>query len=620
MQDKTWDVIIVGGGTAGCVLATRLSARPDLHVLLIESGSDRTKDPKALSPLVSRAMFEDSDYDWCFNFTPQEFLNGRIIQNTRGRMLGGSSAINSHSLVYPNKAMHDWWADIAGDKCWSWEHMARYYQLFQTEQTSQPGHKEPVGSVQASLGAKPAKSGPSEEAIGGFTTTNSIDGRSGKGERSFAGNTYLAMAMHRENLIIEADAVVENFIFDRNVDEASAWLRAVGVHPQILELPGIGSRKVLETVGVECLLDAMIENLQDHLHFGPNVEVLPSIETMDFAARDLKVAAAQREEYAQRKTGPLSEVAAYSYAHWQLQLFNTPADEEALGELLKDVTAEPYKLTQRQYDFTRRMIVDKSEGSATVFMIRKQRYTNPGAGAPDGNYMIVIAMLAHPLSRGSVHIQRLDPTQHPCIDNGFLTHPLDVEILARHVLQIETFLAQDTYSAILRPNGRHLPAAYDHTLRTAGDVNKAIKEYGATNHHPFRDMDVIRVDSFYWPYEGEWKSKPLYWPDPDAVIAELRRMGIELVVSIWPTVDRRSESYQEMLSKGLLISQGRDPVKGVRVFWLDEAEPEFSRYDFHNYRYHKGPNQMIGNTFPKCFGQAFYESMKSEGQEDVITW
>lgn len=165
-------------------------------------------------------------------------------------------------------------------------------------------------------------------------------------------------------------------------------------------------------------------------------------------------------------------------------------------------------------------------------------------------------------------------------------------------------------------------------------------------------LDVIVVDFFHWPYEGEWKFDPTYWPDPDAMIAELKGMGVELMVSIWPTVDRNSENYKEMATKGLVISQDRGPVlvfehghtstthfdatnpeareyvwnkakknyydKGVKIFWLDEAEPEFSRYDFDNYRYYKGPNQMIGNLFPRFYSQAFYDGMRSEGQTEVV--
>lgn len=164
-------------------------------------------------------------------------------------------------------------------------------------------------------------------------------------------------------------------------------------------------------------------------------------------------------------------------------------------------------------------------------------------------------------------------------------------------------------------------------------------------------ISVIVVDFFHWPLEGEWKFDPEYWPDPDAMIRELKEMGIELMVSIWPTVDYKSENFQEMRNKGLLINaergvpdglhmfdrtlhmdttnpETREYVwqkvkqnyydKGVRVFWLDEAEPEYSYYDFDQYRYHLGPNVQIGNLYPRFYAKMFFDGMEQEGQQNIL--
>ncbi|KAG9380650.1 Glycoside hydrolase family 31 protein [Pyrenophora tritici-repentis] len=140
-------------------------------------------------------------------------------------------------------------------------------------------------------------------------------------------------------------------------------------------------------------------------------------------------------------------------------------------------------------------------------------------------------------------------------------------------------------------------------------------------------IDLIVIDFFHWTMQGDWKFDEKYWPDPDAMVKELKELKIELMISIWPTVDRRSENYEEMVEKGLLIRTERgvrtamtfqgqtihfDPTnpasrdyvwnkaknnyykKGIKVFWLDEAEPEYRHYDFDNYRYHLGSNVSIG--------------------------
>ena len=163
-------------------------------------------------------------------------------------------------------------------------------------------------------------------------------------------------------------------------------------------------------------------------------------------------------------------------------------------------------------------------------------------------------------------------------------------------------------------------------------------------------IDVIVVDFFHWPVQGTWEFDRTYFPDPDAMIQELDELGIKLLVSIWPTVDKRSPLYPEMLEKGYLIRQDRglrvamdfmgDTVhadftnpkarefvwsvakknyfdKGVKMFWLDEAEPEYSEYSYDLYRYHNGAQLEAGNTYPVHYAQAFYEGQKAAGQEQV---
>lgn len=164
-------------------------------------------------------------------------------------------------------------------------------------------------------------------------------------------------------------------------------------------------------------------------------------------------------------------------------------------------------------------------------------------------------------------------------------------------------------------------------------------------------ISVIVIDFFHWPLQGEWKFDPTYWPDPDAMIAELKEMGIELMISIWPTVDYRSENFDEMMEKGYLIRtdrgfrigmdfQGntihydatnpgaREYVwqkakknyydKGVKLFWLDEAEPEYTVYDFDNYRYYLGPNVQVGNWYPVMYAKTFFDGMQEQGQENIL--
>lgn len=166
-------------------------------------------------------------------------------------------------------------------------------------------------------------------------------------------------------------------------------------------------------------------------------------------------------------------------------------------------------------------------------------------------------------------------------------------------------------------------------------------------------LDLIVIDYFHWEYQGNWSLDETFWPDPEAMVKELKELKIELMVSIWPTVEKGSVNWDEMLAKGYLVRQDRGirasmegrgyPVHfdatnpqarefvwsvakknywdklGIRVFWLDEAEPEYSVYDFDIYRYHKGPNLAVGNFYPSDYTRAFYEGMKTAGQEEIVS-
>ena len=164
-------------------------------------------------------------------------------------------------------------------------------------------------------------------------------------------------------------------------------------------------------------------------------------------------------------------------------------------------------------------------------------------------------------------------------------------------------------------------------------------------------IDVIVCDFFHWPKMGDFRFDPEFFPDPEAMVNELESMGIKLMVSVWPQIALDSENYKEMRQKGLLVRselgeqigmrfggdsmfydvtnpKARDYVwqkckknyynKGVRIFWLDEAEPEYSTYDFENYRYFLGSNQQIGNVYPQLFSRNFFEGMMESGQEGIV--
>ena len=176
-----------------------------------------------------------------------------------------------------------------------------------------------------------------------------------------------------------------------------------------------------------------------------------------------------------------------------------------------------------------------------------------------------------------------------------------------------------------------------------------IMEVARRYHREHIPLDVIVVDFFHWPHEGDWDFDRDYWPDPAGMVRELKEMGITLMVSIWPTVDTESVNYARMLEEGGLVrtEYGKrtrilneacvvdvtspaakrimwETIKrnyydrGIRLFWLDEAEPELTGYEFDHYRYHIGPDVQVGNLYPREYARFIYEGMQREGQENIV--
>lgn len=163
-------------------------------------------------------------------------------------------------------------------------------------------------------------------------------------------------------------------------------------------------------------------------------------------------------------------------------------------------------------------------------------------------------------------------------------------------------------------------------------------------------IDLIVIDFFHWTVQGDWKFDTKYWPDPKAMVDELHSMGIKVIVSIWPSVDRKSENFYPMMEQGLLIKTERgaaqtydyqgdcveiDPFNpatrkyvwevckknyydfGIDAFWLDNSEPDYGVYDFENYRYFTGPALTCSNLYPQLYSRVFYDEMSKENDKVV---
>ncbi len=183
--------------------------------------------------------------------------------------------------------------------------------------------------------------------------------------------------------------------------------------------------------------------------------------------------------------------------------------------------------------------------------------------------------------------------------------------------------------------------------RTQEEVLSVARRYREEGIH----IDQIVIDFFHWTVQGDWKFDKTYWPDPKAMVEELHSMGIRVIVSVWPSVDRRSENFYEMTERGLLIRTERgaaqtydyqgdcveiDPFNpetrdyvwnicrknyadlGIDGFWLDNSEPDYGVYDFDHYRYCIGPALSCSNMYPQMYSRIFYDPMSRQSDRTPV--
>ncbi|KAF3761232.1 alcohol oxidase [Cryphonectria parasitica EP155] len=543
LDGEQFDFVIVGGGLSGLVVASRLTENEKIRVLVLEAGADRRDDPRISCQGLALATYFNPDFDWCMVTEPQAGLNNRPLGQPYGKTLGGSSAINLGMVIYPSKSGFDSWEKL-GNPGWGWDGMAPYLRKFHTYTEPEAGVKEQLmldyqvkeaqgssGPIQVSYGSgagfppfstawprawsnlnrKLIGDPISGVAVGSFNNPATMSPVTK--ERSHAGNAYLSEEVaNRANLRVITEALATKVLFGT---DASGAVKATGVEfkakngqlcrvlathevilaagaiktPQLLELSGIGNKDILAKHGIDCLVDNpnVGENLQDHGFVPFSWEVADPATSAD-AMRDPAVAKMALEAFTTAKAGPLS---THSLASAFLPLQNEDFSSAAVKDLLPehfDQKPIPPALKQ-QFEILREQIIAPDDCSAQYTLAPFQitpSMTDPSpqvtfAMKEDGFYASMVAVLSHPFSRGIVHIRSGDPEQAPVLDPRTMSHPLDLELHARHTLLLEKLRDTSPLRELFKEGGRRLHNG-GKRVETLEEAKEAVKN-GYTPHY-----------------------------------------------------------------------------------------------------------------------------------------
>ena len=489
MSETTFDYIIVGGGTAGCLLANRLSADPSKRVLLIEAG--RKDDYHWIHiPVGYLYCIGNPRTDWLYNTEPDAGLNGRALRYPRGKTLGGCSSINGMIYMRGQARDYDQWGQLLGDASWGWEHSLPYFMQHEDHHKGASALHGAGGewrvekqrlrwdvldafaqaAVQAGIPATDDFNRGSNEGVGYFEV-NQKAGWRWNTAKAFLRPTCYA----RPNFELWSSAQVAKLLIAPA--SATSPLRCTGVQvwngksmvqatataevilcagavgsPQILQLSGLGPAQRLQTLGIAVQKDipGVGENLQDHLQIRAVFKV-QNAATLNTQVQSLWGKAKIGMEYAFKRTGPMSMAPSQ------------------LGAFTRSDPDQPYPNLEYHV----------------------QPLSLDAFGQPLHSFNAITASVCNlnPTSRGTVHIRTPKFEDAPAIAPNYLSTDVDRKIAADSLRLTRRIVAQPALQ-------KYQPEEYKPGVQfqTDAELAKLAGDIATTIFHPVGTTKMGRAD------------------------------------------------------------------------------------------------------------------------------
>ena len=470
-MNKEYDYIILGAGSAGCVLANRLSESGENSVLILEAGP---MDRKWLIriPAGVYSVYKDPDLNWNYQSEVEPHCDHRTIELPRGKVVGGSSSINSMVYMRGHPLDYDRWAANFDLPNWRYQNCLPYFRKCESSDRGESEWRGASGPLMVTRGklenplfdaleqaGEQSGQGNSED-LSGYKPEGiaRFDSTIGNGRRCSAADAHLKPALARDNVCLRVNALVEKIVIENNRAVGVRYATAKGTHtaragksvlvacgaiksPQLLMLSGIGAADRLRAHGIEPLLDlkGVGQNLQDHL-FINSVFLCTKPVTLDYLANPLH----------KLRVG----------AQWLLTHTGVAASNIwEMGGLVfgNDAAAHP----NLQYHFT------------PVY----SRYHGRRIELVQG-YQLNADQL-RPASRGTVELNSNNPADRPLVRFNYLSEPHDVRELIEAHKKMQELMAQPAFDAFRGP--RIIP---DPAVQTDREIESFIRATASTDYHP----------------------------------------------------------------------------------------------------------------------------------------